>query len=110
MWTSDYRPFKSLDRIEDGDRREGIASRVDDDGVRALSCRLDQVDQLALMVRLAEGEAKAETCSVMGTAFLDLGQRGRALDMRLADTPQGGVGAVSDQQSIHVGFFFLDVA
>ena len=44
--------FEYLDRVDDGDRGEGIAGRIDDDGVSALPRRLDQVDQLALVVRL----------------------------------------------------------
>jgi hypothetical protein len=56
----DHRPLERLDRIEDGDRGEGIAGRIDDDGVRRLSCRLDPVDELALMVRLVKGEFEPE--------------------------------------------------
>src|SRR3954471_16309342 len=74
----DHRPFKSLDRTEDGDRGEGLAGRVDDDGIRALSSRLDQVDKLALMVRLVKDEIEAEARRVAGVALLDPCQRGRA--------------------------------
>jgi hypothetical protein len=50
----DHRSLECLDRVEDGDRGEGIAGRIDDDGVRALPRRLDQVDQFALVVGLVE--------------------------------------------------------
>src|SRR5712675_2968043 len=78
----DHRPLERLDRIEDGNRGEGITGRIDDDGVRILPCRLDQVDELAFVVRLAKGEGKAEVRGVAETVLLDLGQRGGPVDMR----------------------------
>jgi hypothetical protein len=54
------RPLERLDRVDDGDRGERIARRIDDDGVRALPCRLDQVDQFALVVRLVKGKLEPE--------------------------------------------------
>jgi hypothetical protein len=38
------------------------------------SCGLDQVDQFALVIRLAEGELEAQACGVLRAAFLNLRQ------------------------------------
>jgi len=68
----DDRPVERLDRIEDRNRGEGIAGRIDDDGIRGLSCGPDQVDQFALVIRLAEGELEAQARRAVRAAFLDL--------------------------------------
>jgi hypothetical protein len=50
------RSLECLYGIDDGDGGERIGRRIDDDGVRTLPCRLDQVDQFALLVRLVKGK------------------------------------------------------
>jgi hypothetical protein len=97
----DHRPLERLDRIEDGDRGEGIAGRIDDDGVRGLSCRLDPVDELALVVRLVKGELEPEVRGELLAVLLDLRQRRRSVDLRLPHPQQVQVGTVQDHQSFH---------
>src|SRR3981189_1138980 len=91
-----HRPLERLDGIDDGDRGEGVGRRVDDDGVRALPCRLDQVDQLALMVRLVKGKRKPEALRVLLAAFLDLRQCRGSVDVRLPYAQKIEVGTVQD--------------
>src|ERR1700732_3523936 len=103
----DHRSLERLDRIDDGDRGEGIGGRIDDDGIGALPRRLDQVDQLAFMVRLVKGKRKSKLGRFALASLLDLRQRRGAVNMRLAHAEQVEVGAVEDYHSFHV--FFLEM-
>ena len=93
--------LKRLDGVDDGDRGEGIGGRIDDDGVRASARLLDQVDQLALVVRLVKGQRQRKPRGGLLAALLDLRQRGRAIDMRLAHAEQIEIGSVQNYDAFH---------
>ena len=48
------RPLESLQCVEHGDRREGVASGIDDDRIGFLPRRLNEIDQHAFVVRLVK--------------------------------------------------------
>ena len=60
----------------------GQRAGVDDDGV--VVTPLDAVDEGTLVVRLQRRELVAQRAGMVGRRLLDLGQRGRAVDLRLA--------------------------
>src|SRR6185295_11691035 len=76
------RPWKHFQGVNDWDRPEGEARRIDDDA-RALIDRLVYpVDELVFGVRLPELQrVAARGCAAHG---LDLRERRRAVDLRLA--------------------------
>lgn len=62
--------------------------RIDDDGVYGPPRRLDQVDQFAVVVRLAKGRRQPQPPGGLFASFLDLGQGGRVIDVRVAYAEQ----------------------
>ena len=68
----DYHAFERPDRIDHGDRGEGVGGRVDDDGVGILPRRLDQIDELALVVGLMERNRQSELGRLAHASLPDL--------------------------------------
>src|SRR5262249_22719646 len=95
----DERPLESLQRVEHGDRRERIAGRIEDDGVRLRARGLDQVDQFAFMIGLMEVQRGAEKFREIPAAGLDGGKCGRAIDMRLPDPEEIEIWTIEDHEA-----------
>jgi hypothetical protein len=79
----------------------GVAARVDHDRVAARARALDRVDQPALVVRLRALDGDAARVAAPHQLGVDLGERGRPVDQRIARAEQVEVGAVQDQQLCH---------
>ena len=95
----DDRAGKHLQRVEDRDRGEGEAGRVDDDAGALVDRLVDPVDDLALAVRLVE--ANGRVAGRLAAHRLDLGERRRAVDLRLALAEPVQVRAVEDVDRFH---------
>ena len=107
----DDRAVEGFQRIEKGDGSEGEGGRVDDDGVGGLARRLHEIDQLALVVRLMEGERQSGRRGELPATGLDRRQRRRAVDMRLAHAQQIEVGAVENHYAGgHLGVPYAPIA
>jgi len=78
-------------------RGEGQPGRIDDDGVRASTALLDQVDPAHPMVRLVKTTAKAEPLRRLPGNFSSTFAASRAIDMRLAARREVEVWAVEDR-------------
>ena len=78
----------------------GQGAGVDDDGV--VVALLDAVDERALVVRLQAASAWPRLAGMVGGRALHLGQRGRAVDLRLALAEAAQVGAVEQQVLMRV--------
>ena len=73
------------------------AGRIDDDAGAVVDRLVDPVDQLRLAVRLVELDRRA---GGRAAHRLDLGERGRAVDLRLARAQPVEVGAVEDEDRL----------
>ena len=80
----DLRRIEHLQRIEKGDRGEGIAGRIDDDAAGFFAGLMHAFHKLALEIGLAEVDGKAEALSLCQAPVPDIGQRRRAIDRGLA--------------------------
>src|SRR5262245_42700033 len=92
------RPLESLQRIDDGNGREGVGGGVDNDSVCGAARLLDEIDERALVVGLMEGDRHAQPAGEVTASCLDRLKRGRAIDVRLAHAEQVEVGAVENEQ------------
>src|SRR5262249_41430926 len=75
-------------------------ARVDHHTGRGRRLALDEVQDRALGVRLEAGDLAAELVRPPPDHGLDVGQRGAAVDLRLAGAEQVEVGPVDDQQPL----------
>src|SRR5688572_11824062 len=100
----DDRRLDHVERIEDRHRRMGERRRVDDDAVGAVDAALDPVDDLRLAVRLVERDRQAALVGARPAHFLDLLERGRAVDVRLARAEQVEVRTVENQDRLAHAF------
>src|SRR5262245_48958319 len=91
-------PVESLEGIVDRNGRERVAGWIDDDGIRALARRLDEIDESPLMVRLLEYQGCADMLGERCAACLDSGKCGRAVDVRLPHAQQIEIGAIEDHE------------
>ena len=74
-----------------------IGGRIDDDAGGLFQARfLDEGDELALDVRLAEHHVEAEALGGVTAQALDIGQSRRAVFLRLAQAQHIEVGSVED--------------
>ena len=80
----DLRPLEHFERVEDRDRGEAVAGRIDDDPGRLDPGRVDGLDDLALEIRLAELDGKAELGRIGLAPAADLVQRRMPVDLGLA--------------------------
>ena len=97
----DDRDRQGPERVQQGHRGVGIAGRVDHDGRGLLAGLMDQFDQLALVIGLAEHHH-----GPVGRPFahrLDVGQGLMAVDVGLADPEQVEVRAVQDVEDGGLG-------
>src|SRR5262249_51724531 len=76
--------FEDLERIEHRNRCKRISRRIDDQRVGLFARRLDEIDQLAFMVRLVERELGACECRELLAALLYGRQSRRSIDVWLA--------------------------
>src|SRR5665647_2322761 len=84
-------------RIENGDRRRGIAGGIEHDAGRLFGMRfLDPVDQLAFLVRLPEYHLEAEALGGGAAQLFNVGERGAAVFFRLARAEHVQIGSVED--------------
>src|SRR5262245_56616170 len=81
-----------------------MPGRIDDDADRALGARLlDPVDDVALVVRLAEDDLPAELLGLLAHQLLDVGERRAAVLLRLTRAEQIEVGSVEDVNGVGHG-------
>ena len=88
-----------LQRIDDGDGREGVAGGIDDDRVGRAARLLDEIDQGALVIGLMEGERHTQPAGEVPARRFDHVERGRAVDVRLAHAEQVEVRAIEQHQA-----------
>lgn len=93
----DHRQVGAAQRVVDRDRGMGIGAGIDDDAGRAAARLLDPVDELALVIRLAEVDGEAQQSGPLVAGFLDIAQGFAAIESRLAHAEQVEVGAVEDK-------------
>jgi hypothetical protein len=74
----------------------GEGTGVDDDADGLLTGLVDPVDDLVFAVRLVEADLEVELLAQRPAGILDIGQRLRAVDVRLALAEQVQVRAVED--------------
>src|SRR3546814_3475741 len=93
----DDRAGEHLQRIENGNRREGKGGRIDDDaGGAGIGRLVDPADDLALGIRLVEPHRPL--AGRLAAHLPDFSQRGLAVDLRLALAEPVEVGPVEDEQ------------
>src|SRR5208282_5662073 len=92
-------PFESMERVEDGDRRVGEGSRIDDDAGRASPRFVDPVDDLVLAIALMELDLEPELAADAPAIRLDLGEHLAAVNLRLALAEQVEIGTVQDSDN-----------
>ncbi|KAG0939376.1 hypothetical protein G6F31_015314 [Rhizopus arrhizus] len=89
-------------RIAQGDRGVGEGGRVDQDESGSVVARgLHAVHQYMLGIGLKAFHGVPGGGRLRGQRLVDVGQRGVAVDLRLAGAEQVEVGAVQDQQLRH---------
>src|SRR5947208_2057758 len=64
------------------------------------SCLVNPVDQFALMIGLPKRQPQSKPGTGLAAALLDLGERGVAVDMRLARPEQIQVGSVQNMDVV----------
>src|SRR4249919_747367 len=80
----------------------GEGGRVDQDEVGAVAaCGLDAFDQQVLGIALETAQRMPGFLGAGGQASIDLGQRGAAIDSRLAFAEQIEIGAMQDEELSH---------
>ncbi len=88
----DDRAAQRLQRVVQGDGGVSVAGGVDHQGAGGLARLLHPVDQLALVVGLAELDLESERLRAPLAAGADVLQRIGAIDMGLADAQEVEVG------------------
>ena len=98
----DGRQLHREDRVEDRDRGRGVAGRIDDDARRLLALGVVKgIDDLALVVRLAEVHLEAEALRGVAAQRLDVGQRRMPVFLRLARPERIQVRTIEDVDRCH---------
>src|SRR5512138_2561884 len=98
-WTLKY-----LHGVVDRDRGEGVGGRIDDKGVGRGAGGLDQVDQFALVVRLVKRKLRAGKGGELLAGGLDGVERGRSVDVRLADAEHVQIRTIEDHDTHGIPF------
>jgi len=93
----DHRQLGRLERVEDGDRGVRVGAGIEDDAIGILACLLDPVDQLALVVGLAEIDRQAQLRRLLQARLFDIGQGLAPVGRGLADTEKVQVRPIEDQ-------------
>ena len=93
----DHRQLGGVQRVED--RHRGMRQRagIEDDAVGQLARLLDPIDQLPLVVRLAELDRQIERVAPRDAALFEIGQRVVPVGRRLAHPEQVQIGAVQNK-------------
>src|SRR5215813_9400074 len=100
----EHRHRDRRDRVADGDRGMGIRARVDDDAGGLFGGGLvDQVHDLALVVRLAEFDRELMAPGGFAAKLLHVPERRAAIGLWLAGAEQIEVGAVEDVDGFRHG-------
>ena len=97
-------------RVVDGDRGVGVGAGIDDDAGGLLAGFLDPVDEIALVVGLAEIDLQPEPRAGLLAVGLDVGQRLAAIDARLALAEHIEVGTVQDENRLQYTETFAGAA
>ena len=93
----DYRQFRDQQRIAQRDRGVGEAGGVDDDAVGVVARLVDPLDELALVVALAELDRDVELGRALLARDLDVAERLATVDLRLAHAEHVEVGPVQHE-------------
>jgi len=80
----DRRERDCLERVPDRDLGVGVTAGVDHDRVRPALGALDQLDELALEVTLGAADGRVAERRAPGQLGVDLGERRRSVDGRIA--------------------------
>src|SRR5215468_9101492 len=100
----DHRHRDRRNRVADRDRGVGISARIDDDaGGLAGGGPVDQIDDLALVVRLAELDRELVAPRGLAAKLLYVLERRAAIGLRLARAEEIEVGAVEDVDGFRHG-------
>src|SRR3954449_11283247 len=97
----DKRLLDELQRVQDRDRAERKAGGIDDYRSLPFERFLQPVDHLSFMIRLPEDALQSELLCEAAALRLDLGQRCRAVEMRLTLTEHVQIGAIEDVDRRH---------
>src|SRR5262249_28688507 len=93
----DDRRFQRRERIEYSHRGVPIPGRIDDHaGCRLCPRLLNPIDDLALVVRLTKFDAQSVLCSGGPAQLFGVGERGVAVNLRLAQAKQIEIRSVED--------------
>src|SRR5437588_11824571 len=99
----DDRHGEGQHRVAQGDRRVRVGPGVNDDGGGGLPRLVEPVDELTLVVRLPAVDIQAEFARESRNRSVDVRQRGRAVNLRLALAEEIEVGAIEDEDWLHAG-------
>ena len=87
-------------RVQNRDRCRRVARGIDDKPGRFFRPRIiDPIDDLALVIGLAEDQCKTVSLGRSAAKLFDVGKRRPAIDMGLAGAEQIEVGSVKDVNS-----------
>src|SRR5579859_3248426 len=101
----DDRQPQGLQTIVEGYRIVRERARVDDDSLRAGALLLQEVDDLALVVALENGDLDVQLLRLLAHHVVEVGQRPRAVYVRLALAQQVEVRPVDDDDLLHASAF-----
>src|ERR1044072_1426616 len=96
----DHRQFGGVQRSEQGDRGVRIGAGIDHDAGITFACRLDAVDQRALVVALEELDFYPQTVGFGTAGLLDVGERLASVDLGLPLAQHVEVGPVEYQHRL----------
>src|SRR5258708_1601326 len=88
-------------RVVQRDARVGQSGEVDDGPVGGVALLLEQVDEHALVVALLAAQLDPQFPGAPPQSGLDLGERGAAVDLRLAPAERAEIGPVEHQDPGH---------
>src|SRR5665213_729891 len=93
----DDRQGGSAQRVENGNGGMCIAAGIDDDTVGRFARLLDPIDELPLVVRLAEVDGEAERGGALEAGFLDIGEGLVAIGLGLPHAEEIEIGPVENE-------------
>jgi len=104
----DHRPFKSIERVQNRNRRMGQGGRIDDDPRGLVARLMNPVDDLAFPVGLQQRDRKTELRADGGAVAGYIVQRGSAINLGLALAQKVQVRPVQDiDRFAHTGSIHL---
>src|SRR6516225_205693 len=101
-----HRTVKTIERIENRDRRMGKRRRIYHDASRGFAGFVDPVDDFIFAVRLMESQLQTKFGGNVATRFLDIGQGLMTVNGRLALAEQIEIGTV---QHVHKPFHHCNI-